>query len=40
MIYLKSDPKLERIPNFCADNETALADMKRLAEAEAAAISG
>lgn len=34
MIYLKSDPKLEKIPNFYADNTTALADMKCLAEAE------
>ena len=36
LIYLKSDPKIERIPNFYAGNEEALADMKRLAEAEAA----
>ena len=39
-IYLASDPerfRLERIPNFYCDNEEALADMKRLAEAEAAA---
>jgi uncharacterized protein YjbI with pentapeptide repeats len=35
LIYQVSDPTLERIPNFYADNETALADMKRLAEAEA-----
>ena len=33
LIYLKSDPKLEKIPDFYADNEDALADMKRLAEA-------
>ncbi len=33
LIYLKSDPKLEKIPNFYADNDEALADMKRLAEA-------
>ena len=33
LIYLKSDPKLEKIPDFYADDETALADMKRLAEA-------
>jgi hypothetical protein len=36
LIYLKSDPKIERIPNFYASNEDALADMKRLADAEAA----
>jgi uncharacterized protein YjbI with pentapeptide repeats len=36
LIYLKSDPKLEKIPNFFADNETALADMKRLADLEKA----
>ena len=32
LIYLKSDPALERIPDFYCDNKTALADMKRLAE--------
>jgi hypothetical protein len=32
VIYLASDPKLERIPNFHATNEEALADMKRQAE--------
>jgi uncharacterized protein YjbI with pentapeptide repeats len=32
LIYLASDPKLEKIPNFYATNEDALADMKRLAE--------
>lgn len=31
-----SDPDLERTPDFHASNEDALADMKRLAEAEAA----
>ena len=36
LIYLKSDPKIEKMPNFYADNETAMADMKRLAELEAA----
>jgi uncharacterized protein YjbI with pentapeptide repeats len=36
MIYLKSDPKLEKIPNFYCTNDEALADMKRLAKAEAA----
>lgn len=30
-------PKIERIPNFHTTNEDALADMKRLAEAEVAA---
>jgi hypothetical protein len=37
LIYLKSDPKIEKIPNFYADNADALADMKRLAELEATA---
>lgn len=36
LIYFKSDPTLERVPDFYASNEDALADMKRLAEAEAA----
>ena len=36
LIYLASDPKLEKIPNFYATNADALADMKRLAEQEAA----
>jgi len=36
LIYLKSDPSLERMPNFYTDNETAMADMKRLAELESA----
>lgn len=35
VIYVASDPKLERIPDFHCDNDSALADMKRLAEAEA-----
>ena len=35
MIYLRSDPKLEKIPNFYASNDDALEDMKRLAEKEA-----
>ena len=34
LIYLRSDPKLECVPDFYACNETALADMKQLAEAE------
>ncbi len=37
LIYIKSDPNLEKIPDFYANNEEALADMKRLAEQEAAA---
>jgi len=36
LIYQASDPELERTPDFYADNETALADMQRLAEAEGA----
>jgi uncharacterized protein YjbI with pentapeptide repeats len=38
-IYMASDPdrwKTERLPNFFASNEKALADMKRMAEEEAA----
>jgi uncharacterized protein YjbI with pentapeptide repeats len=38
LIYLKSDPNLDKIPNFLADNETAMADMKRLADLEKAAF--
>ena len=36
LIYAKSDPSMDRMPDFYASNETALADMKRLADAEAA----
>ena len=36
IIYMASDPLLERIPDFYASNAEALEDMKRLAEAEAA----
>jgi hypothetical protein len=36
LIYLKSDPKLEQIPDFYATNQDALDDMKRLAELDAA----
>ena len=36
LIYQASDPKLERIPNFYAENTEALDDMKRLADLEAA----
>ena len=35
LIYLKSDPNIGEIPDFYTDNETAMADMKRLAELEA-----
>ena len=35
-IYLASDPSLKKIPNFYDTNAAALADMKRLAEEEAA----
>ena len=34
-IYMASDPKLEKIPDFYTNNDAALADMKRLAELEA-----
>jgi len=36
IIYMNSDPDLEKIPDFYCDNDEALADMKRLAEKEAA----
>ena len=39
LIYAKSDPQMERVPDFYASNETALADMKRLADAEVASCS-
>jgi Pentapeptide repeats (8 copies) len=39
VIYLRNDPKIERIPNFYADNQTALEDMRRLADAEKAATT-
>jgi hypothetical protein len=32
IIYMLSDPKLEKMPNFYCDDKTALEDMKRLAE--------
>ena len=32
LIYMASDPALERIPDFYCDNEAAMADMARLAE--------
>ena len=35
LIYMASDPTLERVPDFDCDTETAMADMKRLAEMEA-----
>ena len=34
LIYLASDPKLERFPDFYCDNASALADMKERAEKE------
>jgi hypothetical protein len=34
MIYMRSDPELESIPDFYANNDDALADMKRLAKAQ------
>lgn len=34
LIYMASDPGLERVPNWIANNDDALADMRRLAEAE------
>jgi hypothetical protein len=33
MIYMVSDPTMEKIPNWYASNKTALEDMKRLAGA-------
>jgi hypothetical protein len=36
LIYLASDPTLERVPNWYASNDKALADMKALAEKEPA----
>ena len=37
LIYIASDPALDKIPDFHATNEDALEDMKRRAEQEAAA---
>ncbi|GFO80733.1 MAG: hypothetical protein A49_03600 [Methyloceanibacter sp.] len=39
LIYLASDPSLERVPDFHCDNETALADMERLADLEASRVA-
>lgn len=36
LIYIASDPDLDHIPSFYCSNELALADMKAMAEAEAA----
>ena len=36
LIYRESDPKIKAFPDFYANNKDALADMKRLAELEAA----
>jgi hypothetical protein len=38
VIYMASDPTLEKVPDFYCGNDAALDDMKRLAEAEAAAV--
>jgi hypothetical protein len=35
LIYMASDPRLDRIPNFLVDPETALDELRRLADAEA-----
>ncbi len=37
LIYLKSDPNLEKVPSFHCSNDAAMEDMKRLAEIEAGA---
>lgn len=37
LIYIKSDPTMEKMPNFYANNETAMSDMKKLAKLEAKA---
>jgi hypothetical protein len=37
LIYLASDPKIEKIPDFYDTNEASLADMKQLADKEASA---
>lgn len=39
VIYMASDPSLEKIPDFFSSNDAALADMERLADAEAAKVS-
>lgn len=36
IIYIASDPKLEKVPDFYANNAEAMEDMERLAELEAA----
>ncbi|WBT40133.1 pentapeptide repeat-containing protein [Hyphomicrobium sp. DMF-1] len=38
VIYMASDPTLEKVPAFYCGNDDALEDMKRLAEAEATAV--
>ena len=40
LIYIASDPKIGKMPDFYCDNETALADMKERAEKEAASQGG
>jgi hypothetical protein len=37
LIYMASDPALERVPDFFSGDAEALEDMRRLAEAEQAA---
>jgi hypothetical protein len=39
MIYMASDPTLEKVPDFYCSNEEALSDMKRLAESDASAVT-
>ena len=39
LIYMKSDPSMEKIPNWVASDDEALADMKQLADAEKAVQS-
>jgi len=34
LIYLKSDPNFQKMPNFYADNEEAIEELKKLAEVE------
>ena len=40
LIYRASDPEIQGRPDFFCNNATALADMKRRAEAEAAKVEG
>ena len=36
LIYAANDPEMEKVPNWTASNEAAMADMRRMAEAEVA----